>query len=153
MGRISAFDTIFLIKLIALTNNLSDGSNNINPKLAIARLKNFPTDFILKNINQKIIIVMKYDLIQEITNNLLLLEKKGYQESILGHCIIEEKPHFQNNINSIGISIFDICLHEQEKKDYGSVLFNCILIGIEVNYSNIPNVFLNLPAKNVLKVS
>jgi hypothetical protein len=59
--------------------------SNLNPKLVAARLKTTPADSVLKNEFQKLMIVIKYNVVQEITKDITLLETKEIQQQILGH--------------------------------------------------------------------
>jgi hypothetical protein len=115
---------------------------NMDPKISAARLSNTPAPPILKDNTQKLILVMKYDIVQQVSQNIQLLETPAILQQILGHIIINEKTHNANNVISNVIAIYDVCLHQMDKVGYGSVLFNLALICIEVNYYNIPNLIL-----------
>ena len=52
---------------------------NVNPKLAALRLASSPVPYVLTNNSQKLIIVLQYDLVQQISNNINLLENKDIQ--------------------------------------------------------------------------
>ena len=111
----------------------------LNPKLSNARLTKIPgTSNILNDTSQKLILVMKYDIVQQISQDIQLLETQPILQQILGHTIINEKTHNSNNV----IAIYDVCLHQIDKIGYGSVLFNLTLICIDVKYSQVPNLIL-----------
>lgn len=86
--------------------------------------------------NQSLIISVKYDTLSAIYNNIQILENPVIQKGILGHCIIEMKPHSGNNV----VAIYDVCLHQHEREGYGSVLFNIFLTAISVQYGSVARI-------------
>jgi hypothetical protein len=126
-----------------ILNPYLNGETNACNNISLGQPADFKYDnnvSFLKDNNDICILVLKYDDVLTLRNNLNLLDDISFLNKILGHAKLTYYTHIKV------ISIYNVCLHKfdillnqdgsiktQEKltkEGYGSVLFNCILTSI-----------------------
>lgn len=100
--------------------------------------------------NQEIILVSKFDIIQNLYFGRLDLNNQEHFDTIinstLGFCIIRKGAKLNNNI----ISIYDVCITKPDTKGYGKVLFAVIMTYLELTYGTIdPILWLGIKIDNI----
>lgn len=99
---------------------------------------------------QEIILVSKFDTIQNIYFNKLDLNNPVHFEKIvnntLGFCIIRKDAKNTNHV----ISIYDVCITKPTTDGYGKVLFAVIMTYLEITYSQVdPILWLGIKIDNI----
>lgn len=99
---------------------------------------------------QEIILVSKFDTIQNIYFNKFDLNNPIHFEKIinnvLGFCIIRKDAKHTNNV----ISIYDVCITKSQTQGYGKVLFAVIMTYLEITYSKLdPILWLGIKIDNI----
>jgi hypothetical protein len=101
--------------------------------------------------NQEIILVSKFDIIQNLYFGRLDLNNPEHFNTIinntLGFCIIKKQTI--NNNNNI-ISIYDVCIPTPKSTGFGKVLFAVIMTYLEITYGHIdPILWLGIKIDNI----
>jgi len=138
------------------TNVCNNKSVGINTDYSPLLISNNP--LFLKNNNEFCLLVLKYDDILLIRNNINVLNNYDFLNKILGHA----KIIYYKSLKTIGV--YNVCLHsfnitksqpqlafesKQTKPGYGSVLFNCIFTGILLSELSFHTIWLGIDVNNV----